>query len=96
MVHIGLLIVIAVVSLCIGIGIGYLIFFRMGKCAGSKAREKEILMDYVWYIPLRNVADFANELIEEKHVEGDYPLLVIRSDKYDYIDGDDVPGDLKK
>ena len=78
-----------------GVGIGYLIFFKKGCKVGAKTREQEILLDYTWYIPVKDLAEFAREAIEERGVEEDYPLLVIRSDKYDYIGGDKLPSELK-
>ena len=69
--------------------------FIFGKKKGAKEREKEILIDYVWYIPVKDLAEFAREAMEERGVEEDYPLLVIRSDKYDYIEGDDLPSEKR-
>ncbi len=63
--------------------------YKRGFRAGEKNREKEIFYDCVWYIPVGSLADFAREAIEERGVSEDYPLLVIRSDKYDYIDSTD-------
>ena len=86
-----------VVGLIIVIGVACaFIFYKIGMKRGAKEREKELLIDYVWYIPLKDVASFAEELMEDQGVEGEYPLLIIRSDKYDYIEGDDLPSEKKK
>lgn len=95
MIKIWLCVILVLMGIAVGMGIGYLIFFKRGFKSGAKEREREILMDYLWYIPMNQVADFAREAMEEKGVRDDYPLLIIRSDKYDYIGGDDVPGELK-
>ena len=92
MIQIWLCVLLIVIGIGTGVGIGYMIFYKMG----AKAREREILMDYTWYIPVKDLAEFAREAIEDRGVEEDYPLLVIRSDKYDYIGGDSLPSELKK
>lgn len=69
-------------------GFGFRRAYRKGRRDGARNREKEILIDYVSYIPLGNVREFAEELMENG-VSEDYPMLVIRSDKYDYLDETD-------
>lgn len=91
MINIWLAVVLILVISVISAFVSYMIFYKKGK----KDREKEILIDYVWYIPIKDLPDYAHELMEDKGVEGEWPLLVIRSDKYDYIEGDDLPSEKR-
>lgn len=72
-------------------GVGLWHIYRKGCRDGAKNREKEILIDYVSYIPLSEIGDVAESLMEDG-VSEDYPMLVIRSDKYDYLDETDPNG----
>lgn len=69
-------------------GLGYWFAYKKGRRAGARNREKEILIDYTSYIPLGEIGNFARELMDEG-VSEDFPMLVIRSDKYDYLDETD-------
>ena len=68
-----------------GIGVGYLIFYKKAYEAGEENREKEIFTDYVVYLHV----DDAEELIQDMRDDGDddVPIMIIRPDKFDYIDG---------
>ena len=67
------------------IGMGYQYAYRKGKKTGAKEKEDEILNDCVYYVALNRIEEFANDIMEMEGVNEDYPLLIIRSDKYDYL-----------
>ena len=61
-----------------------------GRKEGAKSRENEILTDCVYYVPISRLDEFAQSMLEDEDVTEDYPLLVFRSDKYDYTNGVDL------
>lgn len=61
--------------------------FEVGRKVGAKAREKEILDEYVCYVPVGEVEAFVQTMLEEMDVSEDYPLLVVRAEKYDFEQG---------
>ena len=62
---------------------------KLGKKEGAQKREEEILKDYVTYIPVGEIGKFAAELMEEDGLSEFYPMLVVRPDKYNYLEGPD-------
>ena len=71
----------------IGIYAGYVLFYKKAYQKGVKDRENEIFTDYVVYMPLHEVTEMVEEMIEEDGESPDSPILIVRPEKYDYIDG---------
>ena len=94
MVNIWLCIPIAMTAIGIGVFIGYKIFFNFGWRDGTRNREKEILTDYVIYVPLGEIGDFAKELMDDGY-SPTFPWLVVMPDKYNYLDGAPLPGEIE-
>lgn len=67
---------------------------KLGNKEGAKKKEEEILKDYVTYIPVGEIGKFAMELMEEEGLSEHYPMLVVRPDKYNYLEGPD-PDEIK-
>ena len=95
MVSIWLCAVIALIAAGAGVFIGYKIFYKKGWRDGTRNREKEILTDYVIYVPLGEIGDFAKELIEEDGYSPTFPWLVVMPDKYNYLEGAPLPGEIE-
>jgi len=72
-----------------GFSAGEQIGRRLGEKEGAKKREEEILREYVSYIPVGEIGRFASVLMEEDGLSEYYPMLVVRPDKYNYLDGPD-------
>lgn len=51
---------------------------------GARDRENEIFTDFVIYMSPDEALDFIHETMED---EDNVPLMVVRPDRYDYIDG---------
>ena len=79
-------------ALAIGIGAGYLLFYKKAFSAGEEAREKEIFREYVAYMHVDDVEDLIHEMREDG--DDDIPIMIIRPDKFDYIDG--YESDIRK
>ena len=59
----------------------------LGRKHGEKAREEEILRDYLMYISVGEIGNVAEELMEEEGLSRNFPMLIVMPDKYDYLDG---------
>ena len=75
-----------------GIGVGYLIFYKRAYAAGEEAREKEIFTDYVVYMHTDDVEELIRDMRDDD--DDDVPIMIIRPDKFDYIDG--YESDIRK
>ena len=68
--------------------LGYLLGKKKGYAEGykkgTKDRENEIFTDFVIYMSPDDALDFIYDLKED---DDNVPLMVIRPEKYDYIDG---------
>ena len=56
----------------------------IGKKQGSKEKEEYILREMVSYVPLKELPDLAEELLE-KNMSPTFPLMIFNPNKYDYI-----------
>ena len=61
--------------------------YTQGYREGVKDRENEIFTDYVIYMSADEALEFLYDIKEDENDSSDVPLMVIRPDKYDYIDG---------
>lgn len=72
--------------------INHFMSFRKGFKKGELFREKEILNEYCAYIPVGEIGEMADELMEEDGYSENFPIMLIMPDKYDYIEGE-VPSE---
>ena len=61
--------------------------YEQGYRKGVKDREKEIFTDFVIYMSPDDALEFLYDIKDEDSDLANVPLMVVRPDKYDYIDG---------
>lgn len=61
--------------------------YTQGYRDGVKDRENEIFTDYVIYMSPDEALEYLYAIKEDENDSADVPLMVIRPDRYDYIDG---------
>lgn len=61
--------------------------YTQGYRDGVKDRENEIFTDYVIYMSPDEALEYLYDIKEDENDLADVPLMVIRPDRYDYIDG---------
>lgn len=83
--QIWLAVLLIVIIGCAAGAAGYLLGLKKGK----EDRKNQILREYTSYVPLGRVIHMAEEMMEEDGMSEDFPMLIIKPDKYDYLEGEE-------